>query len=92
MRGIFTLCATPCASSINCPAQVTYDLSGILRQPPVSGLQVAKLSLEDSERMLDLRTNAGLQSFDFVVDCIDTVLQVQLSSLAGSHRNKRWPR
>ncbi|SAK95658.1 hypothetical protein AWB82_06938 [Caballeronia glebae] len=37
--------------------------------------------------MLDLRTNAGFQSFDFVVYCIDTVLQVQLSSLAGSHRN-----
>jgi len=37
--------------------------------------------------MLDLRTNAGFQSFDFVVYCIDTALQVQLYSFAGSHRN-----
>ncbi|CAH2898057.1 MAG: hypothetical protein PPHEMADM_3172 [uncultured Paraburkholderia sp.] len=34
-----------------------------------------------------LRTNVDLQSFDFIVHRIDTVLHVRLSSFAASHRN-----
>jgi hypothetical protein len=37
--------------------------------------------------MLDLRPNAGLQSFYVVVYRIDRILQIQLSSLAGPHPN-----
>ena len=59
------------------------DLSGVLRQPPVSRLHIAELSLKDAERMLDLRPNAGLQSFNLVVYRIDRIIQVQLPSLAG---------
>ena len=63
------------------------DLGGVFHQTTIPCLRVAKLPLEDMERVFDLGTDAGLQAFDLVVDRVQSITQVQFSAPAWSHRN-----
>ena len=42
------------------------DLRGVLHQPPVPGLRIAKLLLEHAERMFNLGADARFQAFNLV--------------------------
>jgi hypothetical protein len=54
----------------------------------MKGVRVARLALEDGERMFDLDTDASLLAFDLIVYRIQTITQVLFSTLRGSTQLK----
>src|ERR1700712_177601 len=67
--------------------KLRLDLGRVLLQTAVPRLQISELTLQNSERMLHLRSHLRFQPFDLLVDPVEPLALVQLAPLARPHRN-----
>lgn len=74
-----------------CQRKQHDELSRLLLQAAVAGLQEAKLPLDDAERILDLRTDAGLGVLDRIQKPIESRVQQCLAlSLIKTRKQNAW--
>jgi hypothetical protein len=62
------------------PSPNSVVICGVLQQPSVPGLRIAKLLLEYAERMFNLGADAGLQAFNLVEYRVQTIVQAGIFS------------